>query len=74
LSIAPKPFAGGLGDGKTVAPLGPWEKNASGGSWVLPRRVDMTLLLTHRFRLKEIKMHGVLSNEQDGVLKMAIPP
>jgi alcohol dehydrogenase len=77
LDIPADAFAAGIGDYKIVTTLCPGGKERMRRlmELVLHKRVDLTPLLTHNFSLKEIvKAYALFSNQQDGVLKVAIRP
>jgi len=75
LTIPMDSFAAGIGDYKIVTTLCPGGKERMRRlmKLVLHKRVDLTPLLTHSFSLDEIvKAYELFSNQQDGVLKVAI--
>lgn len=77
LTIPVDIFAAGLADYKLVTTLCPGGKERMRRlmELVLHRRVDLTPLLTHSFRLDEItKAYDLFSKQRDGVLKVAIRP
>jgi 2-desacetyl-2-hydroxyethyl bacteriochlorophyllide A dehydrogenase len=77
LSIPLEPFAAGLGDHKIVTTLCPGGKERMRRLMELVRhgRVDLTPLLTHRFRLNQIQeAYRLFSERSDGVIKVAIEP
>jgi threonine dehydrogenase-like Zn-dependent dehydrogenase len=77
LNVPVDAFAAGLGDYKIVTTLCPGGKERMRRlmELVLHRRVDLTLLLTHRFPLSEItNAYELFGNQRDGVLKVAIYP
>ncbi len=77
ITIPLNAFAAGLGDNKIVTTLCPGGKErmrrlmeviASGS-------VDLTSLVTHRFKLEDIEnAYDLFSHQRDGVLKVAITP
>ncbi|HET9344408.1 MAG TPA: alcohol dehydrogenase catalytic domain-containing protein [Candidatus Limnocylindrales bacterium] len=70
-------FAAGLGDHRIVTTLCPGGKERMGRliSMVQTGRFDPTPLITHHYRLGEIReAYRVFSNRLDGVLKVAITP
>lgn len=77
LSIAADAFAAGLGDFNIITTLCPGGKERMRRlmELVLKDRVDLTPLLTHRFRLADIAAaYDLFRNQKDGVLKVAIRP
>lgn len=75
LNVPVDAFAAGLGDYKIVTTLCPGGKERMRRLMELVRqkRVDLTPLLTHTFPLSEIdEAYTLFSNQQDGVLKVAI--
>lgn len=77
LKIPLAAFSAGLGDNKIVTSLCPGGKermrrlmNVVGSG-----RIDLTPLVTHRFKLDDIEAaYDLFSNQRDGVLKVAITP
>jgi threonine dehydrogenase-like Zn-dependent dehydrogenase len=70
-------FAAGLGDHTIVTTLCPGGKERMRRLMhvVASRRVDLGPLVTHRFKLDQIKeAYGIFSQQRDGVLKIAITP
>ncbi len=70
-------FSAGLGDNKIVTSLCPGGKERMRRlmSVIEGDRVDLTPLVTHRFKLDEIeKAYDLFSHQRDGVLKVAITP
>jgi alcohol dehydrogenase len=70
-------FAAGLGDHTIVSTLCPGGKERMRRLMevVASGRVDLTPLVTHRFRLDDIeKAYDLFSHQRDGVLKVAITP
>ncbi len=70
-------FSAGLGDNKIVTSLCPGGKERMRRlmSVIEGGRVDLTPLVTHRFKLDEIeKAYDLFSHQRDGVLKVAITP
>lgn len=70
-------FAAGIGDYKVVTTLCPGGKERMRRliELVLHGRVDLTPLLTHQFSLAEIlEAYELFSQQQEGVLKVAIRP
>ncbi|TCK71596.1 threonine dehydrogenase-like Zn-dependent dehydrogenase [Acidipila rosea] len=75
LTIPLEPFAAGLGDHKIVTTLCPGGKERMRRlmELVLHQRVDLTPLITHRYKLDEIvEAYSLFSQQKDGVLKVAI--
>lgn len=70
-------IAAGLGDHKIVTTLCPGGKERMRRllSIVRSGRVNLTPLVTHRFKLADIeKAYDLFANQRDGVLKIAITP
>ena len=70
-------FSAGLGDNKIVTTLCPGGKERMRRlmSVIEGKRVDLTPLVTHRFKLDDIeKAYDVFGHQRDGVLKVAITP
>jgi alcohol dehydrogenase len=77
LKIPLSAFAAGLGDHKIVTTLCPGGKQRMRRlmSVIASQRVDLKLLVTHRFRLDQIEAaYELFANQRDGVLKVAITP
>jgi alcohol dehydrogenase len=77
LSLPLEPFAAGLGDHKIVTTLCPGGKERMRRLMELVHhgRLDLTPLLTHRFKLDQIEeAYKLFSEHRDGVLKVAITP
>ncbi|WP_221929311.1 NAD(P)-dependent alcohol dehydrogenase [Tepidiphilus sp. J10] len=70
-------FAAGLGNHKIVTTLCPGGKERMRRLMevVASRRVDLTALVTHHFKLDDIvAAYDLFANQRDGVLKVAIKP
>ncbi|CAG8865617.1 Alcohol dehydrogenase [Pseudomonas fluorescens] len=70
-------FAAGLGDYRIVSTLCPGGKERMRRLMevVASGRVDVSLLVTHRFRLDDIEAaYDLFANQRDGVMKVAITP
>lgn len=70
-------FAAGLGDHRIIATLCPGGKERMRRlmSVIRARRMDLSPLVTHRFRLDDIEAaYELFGNQRDGVLKVAITP
>ncbi|AIL61723.1 NAD(P)-dependent alcohol dehydrogenase [Pseudomonas alkylphenolica] len=70
-------FAAGLGDYRIVTTLCPGGKERMRRLMqvVASGRVDVSPLVTHRFRLEEIETaYELFANQRDGVMKVAITP
>ena len=77
LSVPVEPFAAGLADQRIVTTLCPGGKERMRRlmEMVLHKRLDLTPLLTHRFKLEKIAdAYKLFSEHRDGVLKVAIEP
>ena len=77
LSVPIEPFAAGLGDHKIVTTLCPGGKERMRRlmEMVLHKRLDLTSLITHRFKLEQITdAYELFAEHRDGVLKIAIQP
>jgi threonine dehydrogenase-like Zn-dependent dehydrogenase len=77
LSVPYDAFAAGLGDHKIVTTLCPGGKERMRRliNVVKSGRFDPTVLLTHRFKLDDIKdAYRVFGGREDGVLKVLITP
>jgi alcohol dehydrogenase len=75
LAIPAEAFAAGLGDHKIVTTLCPGGKERMRRlmEMVLRHRIDLTPLITHRYKLEEIvEAYSLFSQQRDGVLKVAI--
>src|SRR5580704_12958758 len=77
LSVPIEAFAAGLGDHKIVTTLCPGGKERMRRlmQMVLHNRLDLTPLITHRFKLENIlDAYRLFAERRDGVLKVAIEP
>ncbi|MBN9434295.1 MAG: NAD(P)-dependent alcohol dehydrogenase [Bosea sp.] len=77
LKIPLAAFSAGLGDNKIVTSLCPGGKERMRRlmSVVGSGRIDLTPLVTHRFKLDDIEAaYDLFSHQRDGVLKVAITP
>ena len=77
LTIPLAAFSAGLGDHKILTTLCPGGKERMRRlmSVIATGRVDLSAMVTHRFRLSEIEAaYELFSNQRDGVLKVAITP
>lgn len=77
LSIPLDAFAAGLGDTRIVTTLCPGGKERMRRLMdvIASGRIDLGLLVTHRFKLDEIEeAYELFSHQRDGVLKVAITP
>lgn len=77
LSVPVEPFAAGLADQKIITTLCPGGKERMRRlmEMVLHKRLDLTPLLTHHFKLdKIIEAYMLFAEHRDGVLKVAIEP
>ena len=77
LKIPRDAFAAGLGDHKIVTTLCPGGKERMRRlmAVIASGRIDLTSLVTHRYRLDDIeKAYDLFSHQRDGVLKVAITP
>jgi alcohol dehydrogenase len=77
LKIPLSAFSAGLGDNKIVTSLCPGGKERMRRlmNVVASGRVDLTPLVTHRFKLDDIeKAYDLFGHQRDGVLKVAITP
>lgn len=77
LSIPLGPFAAGLGDYRIVSTLCPGGKERMRRLMevVSSGRVDVSPLVTHRFRLDDIESaYDLFAHQRDGVMKVAITP
>ncbi|MFZ0634188.1 MAG: hypothetical protein WAM08_01590, partial [Candidatus Acidiferrales bacterium] len=72
-----EPFAAGLGDYKIVTTLCPGGKERMRRlmEMVLHKRLDLTPLISHRFKLDKIAdAYKLFAEHLDGVMKIAIEP
>jgi threonine dehydrogenase-like Zn-dependent dehydrogenase len=70
-------FAAGLGDHQIVTSLCPGGKERMRRlmSVIQSGRVDLSPMVTHRFKLDDIEQaYDLFSHQRDGVLKVAITP
>lgn len=77
LTIPLGAFAAGLGDHRIVTTLCPGGKERMRRLMevIASNRVDLTPLVTHRFKLDQIEeAYDLFSHQRDGVLKVAITP
>jgi threonine dehydrogenase-like Zn-dependent dehydrogenase len=77
LQIPYQSFAAGLGDHRIVTTLCPGGKERMRRLMEMVRcgRVDLNPLLTHRFRLEQIReAYDLFGSRRDGVLKIVITP
>lgn len=77
LEVPYEAFAAGLGDHRIVTTLCPGGKERMRRlmEMVSTGRLDLTPLLTHRFRLEQIhQAYELFGNRRDGVMKVAIEP
>jgi threonine dehydrogenase-like Zn-dependent dehydrogenase len=77
LTIPLGAFSAGLGDNKIVTTLCPGGKERMRRlmSTIASRRVDLSAMVTHRFKLDDIEAaYELFSQQRDGVLKVAITP
>jgi alcohol dehydrogenase len=77
LSVPVEPFAAGLGDHRIVTTSCPGGKERMRRlmEMVLHKRLDLTSLLTHRFKLDKITdAYKLFADHRDGVMKVAIAP
>jgi alcohol dehydrogenase len=77
LSVPLESFAAGLGDHRIVTTLCPGGKERMRRlmQMVQHKRLDLTPLLTHRFKLENIKeAYSLFAERREGVLKVAIEP
>jgi threonine dehydrogenase-like Zn-dependent dehydrogenase len=77
LRIPLNAFSAGLGDNKIVTTLCPGGKERMRRllNVLASNRLDLTPLVTHRFKLEDIeKAYDLFSHQRDGVLKVAITP
>jgi 2-desacetyl-2-hydroxyethyl bacteriochlorophyllide A dehydrogenase len=77
LNVPLEPFAAGLGDHKIITTLCPGGKERMRRlmELVLHGHLDLTPLLTHRFKLEQITdAYRLFEERREGVLKVAIEP
>jgi threonine dehydrogenase-like Zn-dependent dehydrogenase len=77
LTIPRAAFCAGLGDHRIVTTLCPGGKERMRRlmAVIASRGVDLTAMVTHRFRLDDIESaYELFSHQRDGVLKVAITP
>ena len=77
LTIPLGAFSAGLGDHKIVTTLCPGGKERMRRlmSVIASRRVDLSAMVTHRFKLDDIEAaYELFGHQRDGVLKVAITP
>jgi alcohol dehydrogenase len=77
LTIPLGAFAAGLGDHRIVTTLCPGGKERMRRliNVIQSGRVDLTAMVTHRFKLDDIEAaYDLFSHQRDGVLKVAITP
>jgi len=77
LTIPLDAFAAGLGDHRIVTGLCPGGKERMRRlmSVIASGRVDLSAMVTHRYRLEDIETaYDLFSHQRDGVLKVAITP
>jgi len=77
LSIPVEPFAAGLADYRIITTLCPGGKERMRRlmEMVLRQKLDLTPLLTHRFKLDQITdAYKLFAEHRDGVMKVAIEP
>jgi alcohol dehydrogenase len=77
LTIPVGAFAAGLGDNRIVTTLCPGGKERMRRliSVIRSRRVDLTAMVTHRYKLDDIEAaYDLFGHQRDGVLKVAITP
>lgn len=77
LTIPLNAFAAGLGDHRIVTTLCPGGKERMRRlmAVIAARRIDLSAMVTHRFRLDDIESaYEVFAHQRDGVLKVAITP
>lgn len=77
LSIPVGLFAAGLGDYRIITTLCPGghERMRRLMSVIASGRVDLSAMVTHRYRLENIEAaYDLFANQRDGVLKIAITP
>ena len=77
LTIPLGPFAAGLGDHRIITTLCPGGKERMRRlmSVIENGRVDLSAMVTHRYKLDDIEAaYELFSHQRDGVLKVAITP
>jgi threonine dehydrogenase-like Zn-dependent dehydrogenase len=77
LVIPADAFSAGLGDNKIVSSLCPGGKERMRRlmSVIESGRVDLSAMVTHRYRLDQIEeAYELFANQRDGVLKIALTP
>ncbi len=77
LKIPLGPFAAGLGDHQIITTLCPGGKERMRRlmSVIQSKRLDLSPMVTHRFKLDDIeKAYELFGHQRDGVLKVAITP
>jgi threonine dehydrogenase-like Zn-dependent dehydrogenase len=77
LTIPLSPFAAGLGNHTIVTTLCPGGKERMRRlmNVIQSGRVDLTAMVTHRFKLDDIEAaYDLFSHQRDGVLKVAVTP
>ncbi len=77
LVIPADAFSAGLGDNKIVTSLCPGGKERMRRlmSVIQSGRVDLSAMVTHRFKLEQIEeAYELFANQRDGVLKIALTP
>lgn len=77
LTIPMSAFAAGLGNHQIVTSLCPGGKERMRRlmSAIQSGRVDLSSMVTHRFKLDDIeKAYDLFGHQRDGVLKVAITP
>ena len=77
LTIPLSAFAAGLGDHKIITTLCPGGKERMRRllAVIESGRVDLSMMVTHRFKLDDIeRAYDLFSDQRDGVLKVAITP
>ena len=77
LTIPVDAFAAGLGDNRIVTSLCPGGKERMGRLMdvIASGRVDLSSMVTHRFKLDDVEeAYQLFASQRDGVLKVAITP
>ena len=77
LIIPAEAFAAGLGDNKIVTSLCPGGKERMGRLMgvIASGRIDLSSMITHRFKLDQIEQaYQLFAGQRDGVLKVAVTP
>jgi threonine dehydrogenase-like Zn-dependent dehydrogenase len=77
LRIPLGPFAAGLGDHRIVTSLCPGGKERMRRlmTVIANGRIDLSAMVTHRFKLDEIEeAYDLFANQRDGVFKVALTP